>query len=724
MKNYFYNMILLSLFLFVGVCSFSQDFSNHIRVDKFGYRPDATKTAVIRHPQVGSDAMDTEFAPGTTYSVVNSETKEVVYSGEITSFANGEVDESSGDLIWWFDFTPLSQPGRYYVWDETNNIRSHHFTIAEDVYNEVLRHAVRMFYYQRVGCEKKAQHAGENWSDKASHLGELQDSDCRLYSAKDDLSTSRDLRGGWYDAGDFNKYTIWTCNYIESLLLAYMENPKVFTDDYNIPESGNGVPDLLDEVKWGMDWVLRMQEDDGSVLCIQSLKHASPPSAAIGQSVYGPATTMSGYSAAKAFILGYKVFGDLGMAAYADTLKNAATAAWKWAEEHPDVLFKNNDSASGTSGVGAGQQEVADDYDRLMVKMRAAMYLLDYLGGDEYKVALESDYLTLPLFIWSNFVQQYWFEDQMLGMRIQDMEQVDEEMKTKFFNALVKGFSKEKDYVGKIDKDGYRSFLYKYSWGSNSYKSTYGITFLEMQKQNLFPDLNEKLTAVAEDYLHYIHGVNPLGLVYLTNMNKYGATVSISEIYHNWFDANSPVWDAVSETTPGPAPGYLSGGPNVSYKVASCCPDNCGSAANNKLCFAEEVPEGEPAQKMYKDFNANWPLDSWQLTEPSCGYQSHYIRFLANFVAEPKEENVSVEEVNAHSISLYPNPADEVVFVRSSYPISKLILYDAQMRLLKVEGRVASLDVSSLKKGIYFLKIEINGNSFMKKVFVKGTSLK
>ena len=233
------------------------------------------------------------------------------------------------------------------------------------------------------------------------------------------------MRGGWYDAGDFNKYTIWTCNYIESLLLAYMENPKVFTDDYNIPESGNGVPDLLDEVKWGMDWVLRMQEDDGSVLCIQSLKHASPPSAATGQSVYGPATTMSGYSAAKAFILGYKVFGDLGMAAYADTLKNAATAAWKWAEEHPDVLFKNNDSASGTSGVGAGQQEVADDYDRLMVKMRAAMYLLDYLGGDEYKVALESDYLTLPLFIWSNFVQQYWFEDQMLGMRIQDMEQVD-----------------------------------------------------------------------------------------------------------------------------------------------------------------------------------------------------------------------------------------------------------------------------------------------------------
>ena len=699
---------------------YSQEFSDHIRIDQFGYRPEATKTAVIRYPKIGFDALDTEFVPGSVYSVVNAETREVVYAGEIISFANGEVDESSGDIVWWFDFSELSQSGRYYIWDETNNIRSHYFTIAEDVYNDLLRHAVRMFYYQRVGCEKSVQHAGANWADGASHLGPLQDSDCRLYSAKDDPSTSRNLRGGWYDAGDFNKYTIWTANYIELLLLAYMENSKVFTDDYNIPESGNGVPDLLDEVKWGMDWVLRMQEDDGSVLCIQSLDHASPPSSATGQSVYGPATTMASYSAAKAFILGYKVFGDIGMSDYADTLKKAAVEAWNWAEKNPDVLFMNNDSESGTSGVGAGQQEISQDYDRLMVKMSAAMYMFEYLGDEKYKTALEGEYETLPLFIWSNFVQQYWFEDQMLGMRIQGMDGVDETMKTKFFNALVKGFSKEKDYVGKIDKDGYRSFLYKYAWGSNSYKSSYGLTFLEMKKRNLFPDLSDKLTSVAEDYLHYIHGVNPLGFVYLTNMNQYGASVSISEIYHSWFDAKSPTWDAVTETTPGPPPGYLAGGPNVSYTVSSCCPDNCGSAANNKLCFSENVPNGEPAQKMYKDFNTSWPLDSWELTEPSCSYQSHYIRLLANFVAIPQgNENSVVEEVRSLSVSVYPNPADEQIFVRSTFPITKLMLYDAQMRLLKECSGSTSLDVSSLARGIYFLKIEINGKIITKKVFVK-----
>lgn len=717
-------LYLCALMLLIGMLVnnlYSQEFSDHIRIDQFGYRPAATKTAVIRYPKVGFDAVDTEFVPGFVYSVVNAETREVVYSGEIVSFANGEVDESSGDIVWWFDFSELSHPGRYYIWDETNNIRSHYFSIAEDVYNDLLRHAVRMFYYQRVGCEKSVQHAGADWADGASHLGPLQDSECRLYSAKDDPSTSRDLRGGWFDAGDFNKYTIWTANYIESLLLAYIENPQVFTDDYNIPESGNGIPDLLDEVKWGMDWVLRMQEEDGSVLCIQSLDHASPPSSAIGQSVYGPATTMASYSAAKAFILGYKVFGDIGMSDYADTLKSAAISAWRWAENNPDVLFKNNDSESGTKGVGAGQQEISEDYDRLMVKMLAAMYMFEYIGDDEYKTALESEYETLPLFIWSNFVQQYWFEDQMLGMRIQGMDGVDETMKTKFFNALVKGFSKEKDYVGKIGKDGYRSFLYKYAWGSNSYKSSYGLTFLEMQKRNLFPDLSDKFTSVAEDYLHYIHGVNPLGLVYLTNMNKYGASVSITEIYHSWFDANSSIWDAVTETTPGPAPGYLAGGPNVSYTVASCCPDNCGSAANNKLCFAEDVPEGEPAQKMYKDFNTSWPLDSWELTEPSCSYQSHYIRLLANFVAAPQvADNTIVEPVSSFSVSVYPNPAKEQIFVRSTSPISKLMLYDSQMRLLKECSACTVVDVSALNKGIYFLKVDMAGVVITKKIIVNN----
>jgi hypothetical protein len=142
----------------------------------------------------------------------------------------------------------------------------------------------------------------------------------------------------------------------------------------------------------------------------------------------------------------------------------------------------------------------------------------------------------------------------------------------------------------------------------------------------LNPEKNEIYTGAVEDYLHYIHGVNPLGLVYLSNMNNYGASNSLTEIYHTWFDHYSAKWDKVTSTSYGPSPGYLSGGPNQSYKWDGCCPSGCGSDYNNSGCTSEEIPVNQPPAKMYKDFNTSWPLNSWELTEPSGGYQLAYIR--------------------------------------------------------------------------------------------------
>ncbi|MFP4680431.1 MAG: glycoside hydrolase family 9 protein [Chitinispirillaceae bacterium] len=166
------------------------------------------------------------------------------------------MDSSSGDRVWWFDFSEVAQPGDYYVVDVNQDERSCEFTISENIYREVLKHSVRSFFYQRAGFEKKTEFAGEAWADGASNVGPLQDRNCRLYSQKDDPNTEKDFHGGWYDAGDYNKYTHWTANYVMGLLLAYKENPVAFGDDYRIPESGNGIPDVLDEVKWGLDWLL------------------------------------------------------------------------------------------------------------------------------------------------------------------------------------------------------------------------------------------------------------------------------------------------------------------------------------------------------------------------------------------------------------------------------------------------------------------------------------
>jgi hypothetical protein len=193
-------------------------------VDDFGYRPDAPKVAVIRDPVTGFDAAES-FEPGATYALVDALTGERVHTGSPVAWNNGAEDASSGDRVSWFDFSSVTEPSAYYVLDTERGVRSPVFFVASDVYREVLKHAVRTFFYPRAGQEKAAEFAGESWADGASHLRPGQDHEARLFSSPGDASTARDLSGGWYDAGDYNKYTNWASEYVVDLLRAYRERP-------------------------------------------------------------------------------------------------------------------------------------------------------------------------------------------------------------------------------------------------------------------------------------------------------------------------------------------------------------------------------------------------------------------------------------------------------------------------------------------------------------------
>ncbi|MES1195940.1 MAG: glycoside hydrolase family 9 protein, partial [Steroidobacter sp.] len=277
-------------------------------VDQFGYLPDAQKIAVIRDPQTGYDQLFS-YTPGTNLTLVNMNTNQVVLTAAPVSWNAGATDASSGDKAWWFDFSSITTPGTYAVVDATNNARSPSFKIDVNVYKPVLKAAMRSFFYQRAGFAKQAPFADTGWTDAASHVGAGQDTQARIYNDKNNAATAKDVSGGWYDAGDYNKYTAWTASYVVTLLQAYLEHPAAWTDDFNVPESGNGVPDILDEAKWGLSWLKKMQDATGnnSVLCIVGVSHASPPSAATGPSYYGPATTDATMATAGAFALAAKV---------------------------------------------------------------------------------------------------------------------------------------------------------------------------------------------------------------------------------------------------------------------------------------------------------------------------------------------------------------------------------------------------------------------------------
>ena len=594
-----------------------------IVVDQFGYLPDAQKIAVIRDPEVGFDN-GWDFTPGAVYQVIDSKTQAVIYEGKPVAWNNGAVDPSSGDHAWAFDFTSVTAPGTYLIRDKQAQYDSAPFAIAGNVYKPVLVQAVRMLYYQRAGFPKDAQYTGAGWADKASHLGRGQDGEARLYSARGDKSTERDLHGGWYDAGDFNRYTRWAGEYVVGLLHAYSENPPAFTDDFNIPESGNGVPDLLDEVKWETDWLVRMQNDDGSLLSVLGVAHASPPSAAKDPSYYGRASTAATYGGAGAFAYASKIYGQFPQfAGYAADLKAGAIHAWTWAQANPHVLFYNNDARDHSDGLAAGQQEV-DDYGRAMGALSAAVYLYDLTGDAVYRDYIDSHYRENHIFT-QGITLDFDYTQTTPLLDYAGLPGATPKVAADIKRAFAEGY--ETMGWSQAASDPYLAHISAYVWGSSATKTNAGNIFADEALYGLGTHSTADDMAAAAGYIHYMHGVNPLGKVYLTNMKAFGATNSVDKLYHTWYARGTP-WDSVSKSKYGPPPGYVVGGANPGYNWQQGCPGinpGCGSAPPSP-------PVGQPDQKAYADFNQTWPINSWEVTEPSEGYQTSYIRLLARFV--------------------------------------------------------------------------------------------
>ncbi len=623
--------IIISIFVFTTISFYSKaqapETSKFITVDQFGYLPNSKKVAVIRNPVIGYDSLET-FIPGSVYAVVNNETKEQVFSSAPVIWQIGNTDASSGDKAWWFDFSALKDEGKYYVLDVDSNLRSFEFEIRENIYENVLIQAVRTFFYQRSGFAKETPYASPEWADAASHL---QDKKARDFLKKSDASTETDVSGGWYDAGDFNKYTSWTANYVTDFMKAFLENPGVWGDNYNIPESGNNIPDILDEAKWGIDHLLRLQRPDGSMLSVVGASHASPPSAAKGATYYGTPNTSGTLNSAAAFAIASKVYRSVGMKSYADSLINSALKAWKWALENPNVIYHNN--SGNTAGLAAGNQET-DDYGRFMAKMEAAAYLYEITGEQQYKTFFESNYNNVHLMQW-NFAYPFETTNQETLLYYTTLPGISATVKN---NILIKYRSAmdAADNFAAITgkKDPYRAHIKDYTWGSNAVKSAQGLMYSTYIYYNVNAARNALAGEAAEGFVHYLHGVNPFNMVYLSNMYQYGAENTANEFYHTWFTNGSAKWDRVGKSQYGPAPGFLTGGPNPSYNWDGCCPGGCGSSNNNTICLSESIspPKDQPKQKSYKDFNTSWPLNSWSVTENSCGYQINYIRLLAAFV--------------------------------------------------------------------------------------------
>ena len=584
------NRIFFLGFFLISLSSlFAQD--RFIHVDQFGYYSTATKVAVLSDPQIGFNANES-YTPFSTIYVIDNSTNEVVFSAAPSVWSGGSTDHLSGDRGWWFDFSDFTTEGTYYINDPVNNISSAVFEINENPYFEVLQAATKMFYYNRCNMDKVEPYAGANWTDGMNFDKALQDYNCRYIYDPSNANLEKDLSGGWFDAGDYNKYVTFTYTVIHNLLQAYQATPSLFADNWNLPESGNGLPDLLDEVKWELDWLIKMTNEDGSVHIKMGSQNyaentASPPSANTDQRFYGPTCTSASATIASTFAHAALVFQEFpAYASYVEELETIARNCFDYTM--PFLLNGTLETDCDDGSIVAGDADMSVPVQR-EVLISAATYLYALTGDQVYNdYVIEHAPLTEPVDggFWGAYKLSLY--DALLLYTTLDgaEESLISNIRSTFYNSVGNNWN---GYYGMVNLGLYRDFMpeWSYHWGSNNAKAGYGCLNLLIPTYDIFGQAEDYYQR-AEEYVHAFHGVNPMGQVALSNMYPYGADHSANEIYHTWFNDGTP-YDHALNSELGPAPGFVVGGANSNFSVEWLSP-----------------PSGQPAAKSYLDFNTGF----------------------------------------------------------------------------------------------------------------------
>lgn len=312
-----------------------------IKVNQIGY-----KTGEKKHGLVTGFPDELNVSEGDIFEVVDKNSGETVYEGELTLIEKYDMTYS-GEKMLNADFSGLEVEGSYFIRLKGNNDieASPSFEISDHVYEELLKNTMRYFYYQRANCEITEEFGGEfTRSDETP-----KDYNAPLYS---DRSVSVDVSGGWYDAGDIGKYVAPGATVVNTLLWAYKMFPDKFYDGQNnIPESGNGIPDILDEIKYELDFILKMQDkkSGGFYLKVKSQsEHDEDGDRTVWQGDGDKCLTNATADCTAVLAFGSTIFKDFDKD-YADTLLSAAKNGWDYIDKNPDVYTVTNYSGSNNN---------------------------------------------------------------------------------------------------------------------------------------------------------------------------------------------------------------------------------------------------------------------------------------------------------------------------------------------------------------------------------------
>ncbi len=453
---------------------------NNININQVGYRPEAQKIAVFRG-----------VTDQTEFKVVNADTNQTVYTG---SLANRKENTSANETNWQGDFSSVTEEGNYYITCDGLE-DSYKFTIGKNVYTNLIDDSVRMLYLQRCGVKVEDADFGH----AACHT-----SLATVYGTNRQI----DVSGGWHDAGDYGRYVVPAAKTIADLLYAYQENPSLFGDNIGIPESGNGTPDILDEARFELEWMMKMQDTDGGVFHKVSCKTFPgyvAPTAETGQLFVTPVSSTATANFCASMALAYEFYKDFD-SSFAQKCLSCAEKAWGWLEQNPNYVLVNPEDIVTGDYADFSRNDKDERY-------WAAAQMYRATGSEKYLSSISNVYTGLD---WS-LVGDYG------NIALLTMKDIDK-TSTVYTKAESAVISQADTLVTLADLSSYGVAVTKYDWGSN----------MTIANKGLILALANKLTGKAEylnaseKQLNYLLGVNPLGVSFFTG---YG-TVSPENPHH------------------------------------------------------------------------------------------------------------------------------------------------------------------------------------------------
>lgn len=532
-----------------------------IKLNQLGFLPESAKWAVV------------PAGAATNFKVINATTKAEVFSDSLSAAAIWAASEESVQLA---DFSSLKTPGDYLVRVEGVN-DSYPFTIAHDVYSALTAASIKAFYFNRNSAELLATHAGVF----ARPLGHP---DTRVLvhpsaaSAARPAGTIISSPKGWYDAGDYNKYIVNSGIATYSLLAAYEHFPEIFNNlNVNIPESGDALPDLLNETLWNLEWMSSMQDpNDGGVyhkLTNKKFDGTVMPHQATSERYVVQKTTAAALDFAAVMATASRVLAQYetqlpGMSA---KMLAAAESAWAWAVANPGITYKQPDDIK-TGEYRDGN--LADEF----AWAAAELYITS--KKDVYYSAMKPTETLATVPSWGDVRSLGWIslahhrenltaiaDKQLIANRIDGLAN---DLQTIWAASPYRVTMQKNDFV----------------WGSNSV--ALGQAMMLVQGYRL-KGKREYLDA-AQAMLDYVLGRNATDMSFVTG---YGDKATLHP-HHRPSEA-----DGIAE----PIPGFIAGGPQPGQQDKAGCSlsypssiaaksylDNWCSYASNEIAINWNAP--------------------------------------------------------------------------------------------------------------------------------------